>query len=250
GIRLDIFGHNLFERVPSTFAPLDRVQVTPDYIIGPGDELVVRAWGQINVDVRRVVDRSGAIYIPKVGVFNVAGVRYEQMDSYLNAEMGRILQHFQLNVTMGRLRSIDVFVVGQVRRPGTYTISSLSSLIDALFASGGPSKRGSMRRIQVKRDGKIVTTFDLYDLMVMGDKSKDVKLMPGDVIYVPPVGPLVALAGSVNIPGVYELRDNAAMGEVIGYAGGLSNTAAGEHAVVERIDSQHVRKAEEFSLDE
>ena len=102
---------------------------------------------------------------------------------------------------MGQLRSIQIFVVGQVRRPGSYTVSSLSTLVNALFASGGPSKRGSMRRITLKRRGKEVTSFDLYDLLANGDKSKDAQLLPGDVIYIPPVGPLVALAGSVNIPG-------------------------------------------------
>lgn len=251
GTRLSIFGQNLFENVPSTFAPLDRVQVPPDYMLGPGDELVIRAWGQISVDYRAIVDRSGAIYIPKVGVFNVAGIRYEELHDYLNSEIGRIFKNFQLNVTMGRLRAIQVFVVGQVKRPGTYTISSLSSLVDALFASGGPSKRGSMRKIQVKRDGKIVTSFDLYDLLVNGDKSKDAKLMPGDVIYVPPVGPLVALAGSINTPAVFELKDHTTLADAIAYAGGLTNTSAGGNVVIERIASDHhVRLAEEFALNQ
>ncbi len=250
GAALPIFGQNLFGNVPSTFAPLDRVQVPPDYVMGPGDELIIRAWGQINVDIRAIIDRSGAVYIPRVGVFNVAGVRYEELHDYLNTEIGRIFKNFQLSVTMGRLRSIQVFVVGQAKRPGTYTISSLSSLVDALFASGGPSKRGSLRRIQVKRDGKTVTTFDLYDLIVNGDKSKDVKLMPGDVIYIPPVGPLVALSGSINTPAVFELKDHASLADVIGYAGGLATTAAGQNVVVERIDDHHVREAEEFKLDQ
>jgi protein involved in polysaccharide export with SLBB domain len=289
GTKLTIFGHNLFEGVPSTFAPLDRVQVPSDYMIGPGDELIIRAWGQINVDYQRQVDRSGAIYIPKVGAFNVLGIKYEDLHDYLAAEIGRIFKNFQLSVTLGSLRSIQVYVVGQVKRPGLYTISSLSSLVDALFASGGPSKRGSLRRIEVKRSGKVVTTFDLYDFIVSGDKSKDVKLMPGDVVYVPPVGPLVALSGSVNTPAIYELkghgasatgpfagnvggdsvnaagdanfarnvavnsntmveRPNETLAEVIAFAGGLTNTAEGDHAVVERIDDHRVRSATEFLL--
>jgi protein involved in polysaccharide export with SLBB domain len=248
GTALPIFGHTLFDNVPSTFAPLDRVQVAPDYIIGPGDELIIRAWGQINVDFRAVVDRGGAIYINKVGAFNVAGIRYEELHDYLNTEIGRIFKNFQLSVSMGRLRSIQIFVVGQVKQPGTYTISSLSSLVDALFASGGPSKRGSLRRIQVKRDNKVVTTFDLYDLIVNGDKSKDSRLEPGDVIYVPPVGPLVALSGSVNTQAVFELKDRTTLAEVIGYAGGLTSTAGDQNAVVERIDDHHIRQAQEFPL--
>lgn len=248
GAMLPVFGQNLFDNVPSTFAPLDRVQVTPEYIIGPGDELIIRAWGQINVDYRAVVDRGGAVYIPKVGAFNVAGLRFEELPGYLNTEISKVFKNFQLTVNMGRLRSIQVFVVGQVKRPGTYTISSLSSLVDALFASGGPSKRGSLRRIQVKRAGGVVTTFDFYDLIVNGDKSKDTRLESGDVIYVPPVGALVALSGSVNTPAIFELKDRSTLAEVIGYAGGLTSTAADHDAVVERIDDHHIRQAEEFPL--
>jgi len=250
GTRLPIFGQNLFEAVPSTFAPLDRVQVTPDYIVGTGDELMVRAWGQINVDYHAVVDRGGAIYIPKVGVFNVAGVKYDDLHDYLSAEIGRVFKNFELSVTLGRLRSIQVYVVGQVKRPGLYTISSLSSLVDALFASGGVSNRGSMRRIQVKRNDKVVTTFDFYDLLSNGDKSKDAKLLPGDVIYVPPVGPLVALSGSVNTPAIFELNDHGTLADLIALAGGLTNTAEGDHVVVERIDERRIRRAEELPLNQ
>jgi len=249
-MKLPIFGQNLFENVPSTFAPLDRVQVPADYIIGPDDELLVRAWGQVDVNWRAVVDRSGAIYIPQVGNFNVAGVKYGDLHDYLQTQMARIFKNFELSVTMGRLRSMQIFVVGEVRRPGTYTVSSLVTMVDALFASNGPSKHGSMRRIQLKRDGKTITTLDLYDLIVFGDKSKDAKLQPGDVIYVPPAGPLVALAGSVNDSAIFELKDRTTLKEVIGYAGGMANTAAGDYAVVERIDDHQFRKSEEFPLTE
>jgi len=248
GYKLPIFGHNLFRNVPSTFAPLDRVPVTPDYLIGPGDELIIRAWGQIDVNYHAIVDRNGSIYVPKVGTVTVSGVRYEQLNDYLKSAIGRVFKNFDLNVTLGQLRSIQVFVVGQARRPGVYTVSSLSSLVNALFASGGPSKRGSMRHIELKRDGKLITVFDLYDLLAGGDKSKDAKLLPGDVIYVAPVGRLVALAGSVNVPAVYELRDHDTLGDVINYAGGLSTTAAAQRAIVERIDDHHARTASEFPL--
>jgi protein involved in polysaccharide export with SLBB domain len=248
GYGLNIFGHDLFEDVLSTFAPLDRVPVTPDYLIGPGDELLIRAWGQIEVNYRAVVDRTGSIYIPKVGAISVAGVRYDQLNDHIRASISRVFKNFELNVSMGRLRSIQVFVVGQVRRPGSYTVSSLSTLVNTLFASGGPSKRGSMRRIQLKRNGKVVTSFDLYDLIANGDKSKDAQLLPGDVVYVPPVGRLVALAGSVNLPSIFELKDHDSLGDVIAFAGGLTTTAAGQRAIIERIDERHTRTAEEFSL--
>ncbi|HKW75197.1 MAG TPA: polysaccharide biosynthesis/export family protein, partial [Terriglobales bacterium] len=138
GYRLPIFGHDLFRNAPSTFAPLDRVPVTPDYLIGPADELLIRAWGQIDINYRAVVDRSGNIYIPKIGSVSVAGLRYDQLQGTLREAVGRVFRNFDLSVTMGQLRSIQVFVVGQVLRPGVYTVSSLSTLVNALFASGGP----------------------------------------------------------------------------------------------------------------
>lgn len=249
GYRLPIFGENLFEGVPSTFAPLDYAAVTPDYMIGPGDELLIRGWGQIDItNYRAPVDRTGSIYVPTVGTITVAGVRYDQLNEYLKQAIGRYYKNFELDVTLGKLRSIQIFVVGQVRRPGTYTVSSLSTLVNALFASGGPSKRGSLRNIQLKRAGRVVTTFDLYDLMAKGDKSKDAQLVAGDVIYVPAVGPLVALAGSVNIPAIFELKDQTTLGDMIEYAGGLTSTAAGQQAVIERIDARQVRTADEFPL--
>lgn len=249
GIRLPIFGYNLFENVPSTFAPLDRVQVPGDYTIGPGDELSIRGWGQLDLAIQAIVDRGGSIYIPKVGNLNVAGLKFDQLHDYLQSQIGRFYKNFDLSVSMGRLRSIQVFVVGQVKRPGSYTISSLSSLVDALFASGGPSRRGSMRRIQLKRNGAVVSTFDLYDLLVRGDKSSDVSLRAGDVIYVAPVGPLVALAGSVNNPAVFELKDSTTLADAIAYAGGLATTADGAYASVERIENRSLRKSDEFPLD-
>src|SRR6476646_7603274 len=248
GYHLNIFGQSLFRNVPSTFAPVDRIPVTPDYLIGPGDELLVRAWGQIDVNYRAVVDRTGAIYLPKVGPISVAGVRYDQLNTYLKAAISRVFKNFELDVTLGRLRAVQVFVVGQVRRPGSYTVSSLSTLVNALFASGGPSKRGSMRRILLKREGKDVTSFDLYDLIAFGDKSKDVQLLSGDVILVPPVGRLVALAGSVNVPGIYELKEHETLGEIRGYAGGFTTTASGQKTFIDRIDDRRVRHTAELDL--
>ena len=248
GYHLNMFGQSLFRNVPSTFAPVDRIPVTPDYLIGPGDELLVRAWGQIDVNYRAVVDRTGAIYLPKVGPISVAGVRYDQLNTYLKAAISRVFKNFDLDVTLGRLRAVQVFVVGQVRRPGSYTVSSLSTMVNALFVSGGPSKRGSMRRILLKREGKDVTSFDLYDLIAFGDKSKDVQLLSGDVIFVPPVGRLVAVAGSVNVPAIYELKEHETLGELLGYAGGFTTTASGQKTFIDRIDDRQVRHTAEMDL--
>lgn len=251
GKMLPIYGVNLFRRPPSTFAPLNMVPVTPDYVIGPGDELLIQAWGQVTLNSRYTVDRTGNIYIPQVGTVHVAGLTFEQIQSYLKAQMGRVFRNFDLNVNMGSLRSIQIFVVGQARRPGSYVISSLSTLTNALFATGGPTPQGSMRHIQLKRSGKVVVDFDLYDLLQHGDKSKDVQLLPGDVIYIPPVGPQVAVAGSVNVPAIYELKSegDTTVGDVLELAAGLTNVASGEKVRLERMDNRRMRSISEVPLD-
>jgi polysaccharide export outer membrane protein len=246
---LPIFGANLFERVPSTFAPLDRVPVTADYVIGPGDEILLRLWGQVNLDLELTVDRAGAVFIPQVGNVVVSGLQFQQVTGFLRSQLERVYRNFDLNVNMGQLRSVEIFVVGQVRRPGTYTVSSLSTLVNAIFASGGPSAQGSMRHIQLKRSGLVATEFDLYDLLLKGDKSKDLRLLPGDVVYVPPAGPQVAVAGSVKSPAIYELRGDATAGDVIQMAGGLSAVADGQRATLERIQQRTSLETLEFPLD-
>jgi protein involved in polysaccharide export with SLBB domain len=251
GKMLPIYGVALFRNPPSTFAPLNMVPVTPDYVIGPGDELLIQAWGQVTLNTRYTVDRSGSIYIPQVGSLHVSGLNFGQIRDYLKAQMERVFRNFDLNVNMGQLRSIQVFVVGQARRPGSYTISSLSTLINALFVTGGPTPQGSLRHIQLKRAGKVIVDFDLYDLLLHGDKSKDEQLLPGDVIYVPPVGPQVAVAGSVNAPAIYELKsaNSTTVGDVLELAAGLTNVASKETIRLERVDDRRMRSITEVALD-
>jgi protein involved in polysaccharide export with SLBB domain len=249
GRKLPIFGHELFRGVPSTFAPVDNVPVTPDYLIGPGDELYIRAWGQIDVDYRATVDRDGTIAIPRVGVINVAGIKYQDLTGFIKTAVARVFRNFELTVTMGRLRSVQVLVVGQARQPGSYTVSSLSTLVNAIFAAGGPSSRGSMRSIQLKRGNQVVADMDLYDLLVYGDKSKDAALLPGDVIYFAPIGPLVALSGSVNTPAIFELKGDTPIGKLVEWAGGLTSTAQTQLATIERIEERRARIVEQLSLD-
>ncbi|MGE5522829.1 MAG: SLBB domain-containing protein [Rhodospirillaceae bacterium] len=249
GRDLPLFGYNLFHNAPSTFAPVDRVPVTPEYVVGPGDEILIRAWGQVDIDYRAVVDRDGTISIPKVGNVNVAGVRFQDLQGYFKTAIGRVFRNFDLNVSMGQLRSIQIFVVGHAARPGAYTVSSLSTLVNALFASGGPTTKGSMRSIQLKRGDKLVTEFDMYDLLLRGNKSKDAQLLPGDVIYIPPIGKLAAISGSVNNPAIYELKGNTELGGLIDLAGGLAATADGQKVTVERIIDRKSRHVEEYRLD-
>lgn len=250
GEKLSIYGRNLFDASPSTFAPIDHIPVPADYVVGPGDELLIRAWGQIDVNARVIVDRNGQVYLPRVGTVNVAGVRYDQLTGYLKNAVSRVFKNFDLNVTMGQLRSIQIYVVGQARRPGTYTVSSLSTLVTALFAAGGPNVTGSMRHIQLKRKNEVVAEFDIYDLLAKGDKSKDSALLPGDVIYIPPVGRQIAIMGSVNLPAIYEIDDKTSISDQIAIAGGLSTTADGTRVIVERIQNRSTRNIQEFKLDD
>lgn len=247
---LPIFGASLFRNVPSTFAPVEQIPVTPDYIIGPDDVLRIRIWGQVNFNADVRVDRSGNVYLPQVGAVHVAGLPFSALDQHLRSEIGRVFRNFDLTVDAGQLRSIQIFVTGQARRPGSYTVSSLASLVNALFSSGGPSTQGSLRHILLKRQGKTITDFDLYDLLVNGDKSKDAQLLPGDVIFIPPAGPQVALTGSVRRSAIYELRDdNTTIQQLLADAGGASTTASGSRISIERIQNHQAREAMEVAFD-
>lgn len=247
---LSQFGYELFRRSPSTFAPVDNVPVGPGYVLGPGDEVKVSIWGRVEGQWDLVVDRDGNINIPKIGVLGVSGLTFSELKRLLYKQFSKYYTGFEMNVSMGSLRTIRVYVVGHARRPGAYTLSSLSTLINALFEAGGPSKTGTMRAIQVKRNGKTIVRFDMYDFLLKGDKSKDVRLMPEDVIFIPPVGPLVAIAGSVNNPAIYELSGKTTVSQLIEMAGGLNAVAFKGRVQIERIVDNTRQTAFESDLEE
>ncbi len=247
---LPIYGASLFRTAPSTFAPLDMTPVPSDYVLGPDDELRIRVWGQVNFQSNVRVDRSGEIYLPQVGPVHVAGLKDSELDGHLRSAIGRVYRNFDLTADVGQIRAIQVYVSGQAQKPGMYTISSLSTLLDAIFASGGPTVQGSLRNIEVRRNGASVTDFDLYQLLVHGDKSKDVKLQSGDVIFIPPVAAQVALTGSVRHAGIYELKTNETLDELLQDAGGASATAAEGRISLERIDAHKSREAMEVAYDQ
>lgn len=246
---LPVYGADLFRRVPTTFSPMGMTPVPADYVLGPGDELRIRIWGQVNNQANLRVDRSGDIYLPQVGPIHVAGLPYSDLEVHLREAVGRVYKNFNLTVDMGQIRSIQVYVTGEARRPGLYTVSSLSTLVNAIFSSGGPSVDGSLRRIEVRRNGAEVSTFDLYDLLLKGDKSKDVKLLDGDVIYIPPVGPQAAVTGSVAMPGIYELLKGEPLGNLLKDAGGATAVASDARISIERIDNRRDREAMEVADD-
>ncbi len=249
GLILPVYGADLFRHIPSTFAPVDMAPVPPDYVIGPGDELRIRVWGQVSIQANVRVDRSGEVYLPQVGQVHVADLRLSELDAHLRDAIGRVYHNFDLTADVGQIRAIQVYVSGEARRPGVYTVSSLSTLVGALFASGGPSTEGSMRSIELRRGGAAVTSFDLYDLLIKGDKTRDAKLLSGDVIYIPPVGPEVAVFGSVHHPAIYELRPNETLANILADAAGVSAVAAEARVSIERIDEHLDRHAMEVAYD-
>lgn len=249
GRPMAVYGRQLFDQVPTTFAPMDRVPVPANYVLGAGDELLIRVWGKVELQARVSVDRNGQIFVPKIGTLTVAGIRYDQLESYIHSAIANLYRDFELNVTMGQLRSIQIFVLGNARQPGVYTVSSLSTLVTALFASGGPSPSGSMRRIELRRGSQVVTEFDVYDMLRNGDKSHDAQLLAGDVIYIPAVGPQAGVLGSVTEPGIYELKGDADVSSVVKIAAGLSNLASLDRALLERVENHRRRQVDEFALD-
>lgn len=292
GLAVRQFGYSFFYKPPETFLPVQAVPVGPDYIIGPGDSVRIVLWGNVQGEYHLTVDRNGQIAIPKVGVVHVSGLTFRQLREVLDREFSRQYTNFQMNVTLDNLRTIQVYVVGQARFPGSYAVSSLSTLVSALFAAGGPSKSGSMRHIQVRRGGKVIVNFDMYDFLLKGDKSKDIRLQPEDVIFIPPIGPLAAIGfpkmevfgigaekgraemigvkefqtrelqltdpslrdpslrdsrfrelqpvigGPVKVPGIYELKNEKTLIDLLKLAGGLAETAFKGRVQVLRIKNQ------------
>lgn len=251
GQRLALFGYSLFASDP--FRPSQELPAPADYVIGSGDVIQLHVWGAVDADLRLTVDRNGQVAIPKAGTVNVAGVRASQLETVLAAHIGRVYRGFQLSATLGPMRSIQVFVVGHARQPGTHLLSSASTLVNALFESGGPAATGSLRAIQVKRDGKVVSTIDLYRFIAQGDKSADIRLLSGDVIVIPPAGPRVAILGALVTPAVYELKgQEESLRDVLSYGGGALSTTSPQKIQVERIDSARLgaqRSVETRALD-
>jgi polysaccharide export outer membrane protein len=241
GTSLPIFGTSLFNNVPDTFAHVENIPVSADYVIGPGDELRIQIYGQVNQQGTFTVDRTGNIAFPTVGSIHVAGVRYDQLAAFIKSQLDRVYRNFDVAVNLGQLRSIQVYVTGNARRPGAYTVSSLSTLLNAVFASGGPQPQGSMRDIQLNRGARTIVHFDLYDLLLKGDKSKDVPLEPGDVIFIPPAGSQVAVAGSVNNPAIYEITPGTTVNQLIQLAGGETSVALARQVRLERIFEHTMR---------
>jgi protein involved in polysaccharide export with SLBB domain len=242
------FGYDLFKEVSPAFTPSANVPVGPDYVVGPGDEIKITVWGKIEGTGNVTIDRDGNISLPKAGVLGVTGLTFNQLRELLQKEFSKYYTGFEMSVSLGALRTMRVYVVGNAQNPGAYTVSALSTIVNALLESGGPSKTGTMRDIQLKRNGQTIGHFDLYDLLLKGDKSKDERLLPEDVIFIPSVGPLIGIAGNVKNPAIYELSGETRLLDLIQMAGGLMSVAFKGRVQVERITDHQFRTIFEGNL--
>ncbi len=251
GKRLEHYGHDLFKQSTLAFPPLQDTPVPSDYVIGPGDELLVRLTGTVELDVRVTADRNGLIHLSRIGAISVVGVRVAELEGYLRSKIAKLYKNFSISASLGQLRSMQIYVMGQARKPGAYVVSSLSTLVSAIFASGGPSATGSLRHIKLIRKDQQLAEIDLYALLGQGIKANDTRLQPGDVIVIPPAGPRVALLGAYNNPAIYELRgDGETIDQVMAYGGGMSVTTLPQLAMLERIsvNSGGKRAVEQINL--
>ena len=244
------FGYNLFSGSPSTFAPATDIPVPANYVVGPGDTIVLQLYGQQNDRYELAVSREGIIQFPEVGPLSVSGLSFEDMRELVQATVQASLIGQEVSVTMGALRSIQIFVLGEAYRPGVYTVSSLSTMTNALFFSGGISNLGSLRNIQLLRDGDIVNELDLYDLLLRGDISNDGRLQPNDVIFIDTVGSTIGVSGQVRRPGLFELKEEQNISDILSLAGGLLPTAYPLVAHLERINNLGQRTIIDLNLAE
>lgn len=252
GNEVTLFGYRLFGA--RQFGAADNLPAPGDYLIGPGDTIELRVWGAVDMAQNLTVDRNGEVSIPKVGAVVVAGTRVKDLESVLEKRIARVFKNFEVSATLGNLRAITVYVVGQARVPGAHKVAGFSTLISALFETGGPSALGSMRDVQLVRDGKPVTRLDLYDFIRSGDKSGDAPLRPGDVILIPPAGPRVALIGALDQPAVYELKPTEqSLKGLLSFSGGVNVLTTPHKALIERIDPGNPNSplaVKEITLDE
>ncbi|MEM9402998.1 MAG: SLBB domain-containing protein [Pseudomonadota bacterium] len=243
------FGYDFFKAGSAGFDPVTTGPAPPDYVLGPGDSIRVQLFGNVNAIYEYEVTREGQFSLPELGPINVAGLTFSEFRADLRRKVQESLIGTQASVTIGGLRSIRVFVLGDVNRPGSYVLGSLSTISSALYSSGGISTVGSLRNVQLKRKGEVVTTLDLYALLLAGDSSDDVRLQPGDVVFVPPVGPQVSIDGAVKRPAVYEVAPGTSFREAVGLAGGFDADAYSAGSRVERISAGGARRILDVALD-
>lgn len=231
------FGYDLFANAPTTFAPAASIPVSADYLLGPGDTLDILFYGKNNSSFSLEINREGFVDFPQLGPVGLAGLTYGEAKEMLQARISAQIVGTKVSISMGSLRSMQIFVLGEAFKPGAYTVSSLSTITHALVSSGGVSNIGSLRKIQLKRQGKLVATLDLYDLLLAGDTSNDIRVQAADVIYIPTVGDLVSVEGQILRPAIYELKGGESTQDLIDLAGGMGPKAFAQSARLQRINT-------------
>ena len=242
------FGHDLFSARAGA-ASLENMPPAPGYVVGPGDEIVVKMWGRVEGVQRMTVDRDGKIFFPKFGSLYVAGKTFAELKSFLQAKVSTIAE-VSSDVTLGQMKGIRVSVIGEVRLPGWYNVSSLHTALQVLAMAGGVKDIGSLRRIEVRRGGNLVETIDLYDFLLKGETGSDTRLLSGDTVFVPVVGKLAALTGEVRRPAIYELGREKTVLDLIRMAGGFTPSAFKRRVQVERLESHDARIVLDVDADE
>lgn len=245
---LQQFGYDLFTEVPTTFAPVTDIPVPSDYLIGSGDTFVVQLYGKKNVEYSLVVTRDGRLLVPELGPIQVSGLTFNEVKENLMTRFENRIIGAKAAITLGNLRTIRLIIVGDVVTPGNFTVSGLSTLMNAIIVSGGIKRTGSLRNIQVKRSGELVTRMDLYNVLLRGDTRKDIRLIHGDTIFIPPIGPTVGIGGEVKRPAIYELKSEKTVGDIIRLAGGLLPSADRTGSHIERIKEGQFHTLIDFDL--
>ncbi|MEO7026931.1 MAG: SLBB domain-containing protein [Caulobacteraceae bacterium] len=235
GRSLHRFGASLVTGASKGFAVPPTTTIPPDYILNPGDELVIGVTGSVEAVLRLVIDPEGRIFVPRIGAINVAGARYGDLAEALARRFSEQYKQARLSVSIGHLHGMTIYVTGYAVSPGAYTVSSLSTMVDAVLAAGGPAAGGSFRDIELRRNGQIITDLDLYDLLLRGDKTHDAVLRNDDVLNIAPVGPELAVTGSVNAEAIYEAKPGETLADVIRFAGGLNSLADDTRLIVARL---------------
>ena len=242
------FGYDLFDNALDSFMPATDIPVPSQYVMGPGDSIIVQLYGKENTSHSFTVNREGMIQFPKLGPVSVIGLNFDELKKLISDTVNQQMIGVKASVTMGSLRSIRIFILGEAKYPGSYTVNSLSTMTNALFASGGITEVGTLRNIQLKRAGKLISKMDLYDLLLRGDTSKDSRLQPGDVIFIPSIGDTVGVRGEVRRPAIYEIKSEKNAGQIIALAGGMLSTAYPQASRIERINKNGDRTVIDVDL--
>jgi len=238
-----IFGFDFFEYSPTTFAPVDNSPVTPDYLLGPGDKLNINFYGNIEREVTTTINREGNIILPDIGPINFLGMTFAEANSLLDKKVETKLLGTYSTMSIEKIRSIGVYILGEAYKPGRYVMSGLSSVSNALFVSGGVNEQGSLRHIQVKRQNEVVSTYDFYDFLLRGSLESDVVLQDGDIIFIPFIEQSVTLGGAFKRPHRYEIKEGETIKDAIYLAGGFVSEVIGSPTLeLSRVDEQSVKR--------